>query len=541
MLKLYTRRSLKAKLTFWSIAAIACVVLSVTSFALYVLRARLTHSAAEMQSSFVEGVARTLDARIADRRRALSQVAQVLGPLQLSRPADVQAHFDARPLVYNLFDAVFIAGPDGAVTFDARARGARVASSVADRPYFQEALTADRTVVSAPLLGKASAEPAIVFATRLRDASGRTTGVLGGIMYLSGANFLSELTRLRIGATGHVSLIAKGDQPVFVTHPERALILAPLPSPAQWPHAREALQGPVPTVEGPGLTGAASLFSYRSLVEVPWVLQGVYPTAEAHAELRATERGVVAIGAALMLAAGVLVWRLVGHLLRPLEQLRDAMRRSCNQPQALEVETPDQTRELFEVADAYNALMRHMGDARTALQRSEERLRLITDNLPAQILYIDADQRYRFVNGEVGRVLGVDPASLLGRTVSEVRGRRLYSHLQAHLATALCGTSVSFEGEQVEDGRTLWFQTTYVPDADEGGRVRGLFSMTVDITAQKEAELRRVASEERVVRILAHAPDAFIGIDPAGTINEWNRQAEVTFGWARDEVLGRRL
>src|SRR4030095_14135189 len=35
--------------------------------------------------------------------------------------------------------------------------------------------------------------------------------------------------------------------------------------------------------------------------------------------------------------------------------------------------------------------------------------------------------------------------------------------------------------------------------------------------------------------------DAFIGIDSAGRIAAWNAQAEATFGWTRDEVVGANL
>jgi diguanylate cyclase (GGDEF)-like protein/PAS domain S-box-containing protein len=48
-------------------------------------------------------------------------------------------------------------------------------------------------------------------------------------------------------------------------------------------------------------------------------------------------------------------------------------------------------------------------------------------------------------------------------------------------------------------------------------------------------------SEARVRSIITHAPDAFIGIDAKGMITEWNRQAEETFGWDREEALGRDL
>jgi PAS domain S-box-containing protein len=67
-----------------------------------------------------------------------------------------------------------------------------------------------------------------------------------------------------------------------------------------------------------------------------------------------------------------------------------------------------------------------------------------------------------------------------------------------------------------------------------------LFTSIVHARMQaSSARLQR--SEERIRSILAHASDAFIGIDRQGLITEWNRQAEATFGWGRAGVLGRSL
>ena len=74
----------------------------------------------------------------------------------------------------------------------------------------------------------------------------------------------------------------------------------------------------------------------------------------------------------------------------------------------------------------------------------------------------------------------------------------------------------------------------------------------LDLVGQVGTELGRVAerkraedalrrSEERTRSILAAANDAFIGMDDGGFITDWNRSAEAIFGWARSEVIGRRL
>jgi two-component system, sensor histidine kinase and response regulator len=55
----------------------------------------------------------------------------------------------------------------------------------------------------------------------------------------------------------------------------------------------------------------------------------------------------------------------------------------------------------------------------------------------------------------------------------------------------------------------------------------------------RTAELRD--SEDFAKTILSTAHDAFVAMNGHGQITEWNVQAEVIFGWRRDEVLGKQL
>ncbi len=55
----------------------------------------------------------------------------------------------------------------------------------------------------------------------------------------------------------------------------------------------------------------------------------------------------------------------------------------------------------------------------------------------------------------------------------------------------------------------------------------------------RTAEL--MASEKRAASIIATSADAFVSIDASSRITDWNRQAELTFGWSKEEVLGLKL
>ncbi len=70
----------------------------------------------------------------------------------------------------------------------------------------------------------------------------------------------------------------------------------------------------------------------------------------------------------------------------------------------------------------------------------------------------------------------------------------------------------------------------------------GLLSATADrrlaAQAEREATTKR-RSEDHFRSILDTAQDAFISIDADDRITFWNKQAEATFGWTRETVLGR--
>ena len=117
-----------------------------------------------------------------------------------------------------------------------------------------------------------------------------------------------------------------------------------------------------------------------------------------------------------------------------------------------------------------------------ALEASERRLRVVTDNLPAFIAYIDTEQRYRMNNHAYEQWLGMPRERILGRTMPEVWGEERYRQFKPNVERALRGERVSHDYAIQVDGRPMRFLATYVPDRGPDGRVRGFFVLASDIT-----------------------------------------------------------
>ncbi|HEX6318888.1 MAG TPA: PAS domain-containing protein, partial [Burkholderiales bacterium] len=91
--------------------------------------------------------------------------------------------------------------------------------------------------------------------------------------------------------------------------------------------------------------------------------------------------------------------------------------------------------------------------AEEALRESEERLRLVANNVPALISYLDREQRFRFSNRTYDDWLGIPQSGMLGRSIAEVFGEEAYARMRPHLERVLAGEEVQFEFSAAAGGR----------------------------------------------------------------------------------------
>lgn len=124
------------------------------------------------------------------------------------------------------------------------------------------------------------------------------------------------------------------------------------------------------------------------------------------------------------------------------------------------------------------------------------RLRLLADTLPGLVSYLDADVRYRFMNNRYRDWFGIEPKDFLGKTPEEVAGVEAGQLFRGWVETALTGEPVSTENvAPFERARPRPVRCYLVPDRDADGRVRGVVSLTIDIT--REHDTMRALEEAR--------------------------------------------
>ena len=134
-----------------------------------------------------------------------------------------------------------------------------------------------------------------------------------------------------------------------------------------------------------------------------------------------------------------------------------------------------------------------------AAKEKERRLQLLIDNLPAQISYVDNEERYVTVNLEYEKIFQVLCHQIIGQKVAAIIGEENYDQLKGHIQNALSGNRVQFESEfTVAGGERQWHDFSFVPVTRSAGEVDGFYVLARDLTEKKRAEEERRKLEEKL-------------------------------------------
>ncbi len=119
-------------------------------------------------------------------------------------------------------------------------------------------------------------------------------------------------------------------------------------------------------------------------------------------------------------------------------------------------------------------------------QESERWIRLITDNVPALIGYLNADLVYEFTNKVYEQWYCWPRGMMLGLSLREVHSEQHCQRLDAYVARALAGESVTFEFAETNiNNQERYMLRSYVPNMLASGEVVGIFVLIRDITERR--------------------------------------------------------
>ncbi len=185
------------------------------------------------------------------------------------------------------------------------------------------------------------------------------------------------------------------------------------------------------------------------------------------------------------------------------------------------------------------------------LKESEKRYRLIVDALNEGVILQEASGRIVIWNKKAETIIGITDRKSSDRTsidrdwpTVELDGSKFSGEDQPSMVTLRTGEPCQDVPMQIlkSNGDSQWISinTTPVFDADEAKPQAVLISFT-DITERKLAQEALRESEDRFRRLFEEAPVAIQGYAPDGTIQYWNKANEKTYGYSKEEAIGKNL
>ena len=201
-------------------------------------------------------------------------------------------------------------------------------------------------------------------------------------------------------------------------------------------------------------------------------------------------------------------------------------------------------------------------EAENRLRISENRFRDFADSSSDWFWEMDRNLRFSYFSENLTNLLGVLPETLLGKTREEIEIfgvdenvlKKNLADLKAHRSFREFKTA-----RTLDNGNVIYLSIDGKAMFDEDGQFEGYRGTGSDITNRQQNEMAlqrakdelelRVAERTNELResaaqktaILDSALDCVISIDQEGCVIEWNQSAIRTFGFSREDVMGRKL
>ncbi|GJG87963.1 hypothetical protein tb265_31440 [Gemmatimonadetes bacterium T265] len=380
----------------------------------------------------------------------------------------------------------------------------RAAINAADRPYFQEALATRRPTVSDPVRARPDSSIwSVIFAHPVTTAAGDVQAVVLGTVHLPTLGHTLDATGLPPGST---VVLADAHGHVVASAPiVPAWIGRPLDATVRPPHTLDGADG-VSVDEDARADGRPDPGRLIAAVRprlLPWRVYVVLPTSAAFAPVQHELRRDITLGGLTLGVALLLALVAARRITRPLGDLTaDATALAAGDHTR---RTPaDLPGELGTLAATFSEMAATL-TARTAeLHRSEQRYRSLFEASPLPMYLADVGTYTVLAANDAALAqYGYTGHEFTRRTLLDLRpeSERLIFLAESHVwRSPAAGTrrTPRVTRHLRRDG-TEFDAEVYTADTEYEGRPARL-SVTVDVTARREAERALAESQEQLRR-----------------------------------------
>lgn len=183
----------------------------------------------------------------------------------------------------------------------------------------------------------------------------------------------------------------------------------------------------------------------------------------------------------------------------------------------------------------------------TAKKETEQRLKLLTDNLEIEVerkvqelnsvferitdafIALDSNWNYTYVNVKAAEMHMKTVEELVGKNIWELFPAQVGSEFYQALHTAV-ETGIASKKQLYHPGSDRWFEDLIYPGPN------GVSVYYHDITEKKNAELKLQEAHDKLHSHINNTPIAVLEFDKNLQIVQWSPKATEIFGWSAEEV-----
>ncbi len=180
------------------------------------------------------------------------------------------------------------------------------------------------------------------------------------------------------------------------------------------------------------------------------------------------------------------------------------------------------------------------------LKQSEERHKLITENLHDAIWILSPDEKITYISQSVSQLRGYTPEEVMNQKMEEIVCPSslplVYGMIEEFYSELAKGNKVDLKAFQVEqpckDGSTVWTEVNVKPIFDENNNFMYFLGVSRDIDSRIKSEEENRQLKERLELQINRMPIGMIVWDKNFKIQSWNPAAEEIFGYTKEEIIG---
>ncbi len=185
-----------------------------------------------------------------------------------------------------------------------------------------------------------------------------------------------------------------------------------------------------------------------------------------------------------------------------------------------------------------------LAQTKTGLLASEEKYKTILNNIEDGYFEVDLAGNLTFFNDTLAKLFGYPADQLMGMNnreyTDEANAKKLYKMFSRIYTTGQPARNVEWQLTKL-DSSQAFIETSASLIKDINGEAIGFRGVTRDITERKQMDETIRTSEEHYRLLLEASPDAIVLYDIEGNATYVNPSFTRVFGWAADEILGKRI